>query len=83
LPCATTTPVPAAVLIVVVNAPVLLQNTTPSQLVGMITFRLPVSAPVVVRYLAALACPLIVTSAVVTVTEVVSLTELLRQPASI
>ena len=43
-------PVPPSVLKVVVKAPVLLQNTTAFQSFGTITFLLPVSTPVVVRY---------------------------------
>ena len=49
LVCATTTPDPAEVLNVVVNAPVLLHYTAPCQLFGTITLRLPVKMPVVVR----------------------------------
>ena len=67
-PCPTTTPLPAAVLNVVVNAPLLLQNTVPCQWFGTMTFRLPVSAPVVVRYEPLACASLSVTSAVVTAT---------------
>ena len=48
-PCATTTPDPPEVLNVVVNAPVLLQNTVPCHSFGTMTFLFPVKIPVVVR----------------------------------